>query len=297
MKDCTLIATLPSINNRQKIVEIMSNPCISEVRYNTGASSPFSVEDTLMKLQELSLKYNKKLWIDLKGRQLRVTKWADPRYECITLNHKVNLTGPSIIFLRNGEGHRITNVVNGNQIYIENPPRHAVGAGQSVNIVSDFTYDIDGYFTMNDLDYILACQKMGIKSFMLSFVECLDDTADILKIIKNPELVLKIESYKGLELVKNCVNGVNLMAARDDLYIQTGLDMIDGVKDIIKKDQNAICASRIFSSLEHNDTPDFCDFEDLEYMYQLGYRRFMLCDNVCNYAFDRAIRGWERWIR
>ena len=294
MKDCQLIATLPAMNNISKIIDIFSNPYISEVRYNTGGLSPYNPEVTIQKLKELAEKYNKKLWIDLKGRQLRVAKWADPKYECITLNHKIKVTPPATILLRNGEGCNITHIINGNQVYVDPLPRHAVGAGQSVNIIAS-DLKIDGYLTIKDMEYLEICNKLGVNNFMASFVEDFNDIADILKMAPNANIVLKIESKKGMELVNSYIPGASLMAARDDLYIQTGLDMMKHLKTIIEKDKNAICASRIFMSLEHNDTPDFCDYEDLEYMYSLGYRRFMLCDNVCNYAFDRAIGAWKRW--
>lgn len=295
MKKCELIATLPAINNMQKIIDIFSNPFISEVRYNTGGLSPYTPEVTITKLKQLSEKYDKRLWIDLKGRQLRVAKWADPKFECITLNHKINVSLPAVLYLRNGEGCNITNVINGNEVYVDPLPRHAVGAGQSVNIISR-NLKIDGYLTPKDVEYLNLCVKHNIRNVMASFVEDFDDIAEILRIIPQANIILKIESNKGMDLVNSHNHGASLMAARDDLYIQTGLDMITHLKSIIEKDKNAICASRIFLSLEHNDRPDFCDFEDLEYMYALGYRRFMLCDNVCNYAFDRAIEAWRQWI-
>ena len=186
-------------------------------------------------------------------------------------------------------------MINGNEVYVDPLPRHAVGAGQSVNILSN-NLEIEGYLTPKDIEYLNICNKFGINNFMASFVEDFDDIADILKIVPNANIVLKIESKKGINLVNGYLPGANLMAARDDLYIQTGLEMMKHLKSIISRDKNAICASRIFMSLEHNEAPDFCDYEDLEYMYALGYRRFMLCDNVCNYAFDRAIEAWKQWI-
>ena len=77
-QDCILIATLPSLNNMEKVQRVFENPHISEVRFNTGVQTAYSIEETLEMLKKLSIKHNKKLWIDIKGRQLRVAKWADP---------------------------------------------------------------------------------------------------------------------------------------------------------------------------------------------------------------------------
>ena len=89
------------------------------------------------------------------------------------------------------------------------------------------------------------------------------------------------------------------MAARDDLYLQcleNNNDMLCYLKKIIERDSEAICASRIFLSLERSKTVSFADFTDLELMYNLGYRKFMLCDNICNYSFESAIKAWEEFI-
>ncbi len=145
---------------------------------------------------------------------------------------------------------------------------------------------------------------------MLSYFENKKDIESVENIVKSlnkgesdptQEVIFKIESLKGLEYIaKNPLKeNQSLMAARDDLFIELGKSsskMMEALKKIIEVDINAICASRIFSSLEHSDEVSFSDFEDLELMYSLGYRRFMLSDNICNYSFDLAIKAWEEFI-
>lgn len=304
-KDCVLIATLPGIRSRDPrhpdpmhdIEVVFSNPYIAEARFNTGAATPFSIEETLTKLKAVADKYGKKLWIDLKGRQLRITRWADPLYECIEVSHKVKVSLPAEIHLRNAETTYITNIVDGNKLFVNPPPKFAVGAGQSVNIVAD-DIEIEGYLTPKDKKYLVACRKLGINNIMASFVEQEQDLKDIRRLLPKAEIVSKIESLKGIEYISN--NEVsNLMAARDDLYTQCGGGpcMIPLLKKIIERDPNAICASKIFMSLEKRESADLADFEDLELMYSvLGYRRFMLCDNICNYRFYEAIDAWKEFI-
>lgn len=295
-KDCILIATLPSLNNREKVQKFFENPHISEVRFNTGVQIAYSIEETLVMLKNLSIKYHKKLWIDIKGRQLRITKWANPLYSCIELNHKVQVLYPAQIYFRNGDNVNITHIKDGNKLFVDPLPRQALGAGQSVNIIAK-DVEIDGYLTEKDKQYLIACGRLNLPNIMASFVEDFTDLTQILHILPNAQIVSKIESLKGISFISQCT-GLNLMAARDDLYIQSGqnYNMLNFLKAIIKKDKTAICASKIFLSLEKRDTVDFADFADLELMYSIGYRKFMLCDNICNYHFEKAIHAWEEFI-
>ena len=295
-KDCTLIATLPSMSNLANVEEVFKNPFIAEVRLNSGVQSAYSAMEAMHILQGMAEKYRKKLWVDVKGRQLKVIKWADPLYSCIELNHNVRVTTPAKVYFRNGDRVNIMHIRDGNKLFVDPLPRQALGAGQSINIIADDVF-VDGYLTEKDREYLRICAEIGHNYVMASFVESYDDFKEILQILPKAQIVSKIESLKGVEFISNNKLS-NLMVARDDLYLQSGegYSMINHLKTIIEKDKDAICASRIFLSLEKRETPDFADFADLELMYSLGYRRFMLCDNVCNYAFDRAIKAWREFI-
>ena len=295
-RDCILIATLPSLSNLRKVESVFQNPLVSEVRFNTGAQTPYSVEETLEILKKLSIEYDKKLWIDIKGRQLRVTKWADPLYSCIEVSHHVQVSYPAQIYFRNGDKVNITHIKDGNKLFVDPLPRQALGAGQSINIIAR-NIEIEGYLTEKDKQYLTACKKLDLPYIMASFVESFEDLAQILQFLPNAQIVSKIESLKGLAFISQ-YQVPQLMAARDDLYIQTGQNhsMLTHLKSIIERDSEAICASKIFLSLETRDAIDLADFADLELMYNMGYRRFMLCDNVCNYSFAKAIQAWENFI-
>lgn len=294
--DCKLIATIPSMNNMEKVKRVFENPYISELRFNTGVQTATSIEETLEILKELSIQYQKKLWIDIKGRQLRVTKWADPLYSCVELNHKIQLLYPAQIHFRNGDRVNIKHVKEGNKIFVDPLPRQALGAGQSVNILAK-GIEIDGYLTQQDKQYLIACEKKNMNHIMASFVECFEDLAQILQFLPKAQIVAKIESLEGMRFIQN-YKLQGLMAARDDLYMQSGqsYEILKHLKTIISIDKEAICASKIFLSLEKRETIDLADFADLELMYQLGYRRFMLCDNICNYCLEEAMKGWEEFI-
>lgn len=294
MKDkCSLIATLPNLNHKDKIHKILSNYNVIEARYNTGASSLMTTEETLSILKSLSEQYSKDIWLDLKGRQLRITKWADPLYEAIELNHNIDIAYPAKVLFRNGG---VSNIVRtrGNKIIVDPPPRQALGAGQSINILAK-DLEIEGYLTPKDIEFLNLCNQFEFNKIMASFVECEEDFEDIKQHLPNAEIIAKIESLKGMKLIIEKDLNYNLMAARDDLYIQTegSIDILKYLKLIIEKNKDAICASRIFSSLERQNKVDLADYSDLELMYQMGYRNFMLCDNICNYHFDDAIEAWK----
>jgi pyruvate kinase len=298
MKNCNLWATLPNLANMDAVEAVFCEPLITDVRFNTGSRSPMDIEETLVCLLDLAKKHNKRLWIDIKGRQLRIEQWADPRYDVITLNHKISVTYPAHIVLRNGEECEITRIKDGNQIFVKPVPKKCVGRGQSVNVLSK-ELQIDGYLTKNDEEYLKCCANIGCSNITASFVECYDDLKAILAIMPKANIISKIESIKGVDFISSSAPIPGLMAARDDLWIECGCDyhkMFAALQRIISVDPAAICASRIFTSLEFRPDIDWADFADLEMMYGMGYRKFMLCDNVCNYVFERAIEAWKAFI-
>ena len=163
-----LIATLPSVYRKELMEKIIRHPLIDEVRYNVGYSTPYSPIETLIKILDLTEKNNKKLWIDLKGRQLRIVNWAKPDYGTIILNHEIEVDLPAKVFFRGNEWSELK-VVNGNKIYVDPPPKEAVGEGQAINIIGN-NLKVKEYLTEDDKEYIEAACKLGISNFMLSFV-------------------------------------------------------------------------------------------------------------------------------
>ena len=303
-----LIATLPSVHQEELMKKIIAHPLIEGVRYNTGACSSYAPKETLERILLLTKEHNKKFWVDLKGRQLRIKKWAVPVYGKIELNHNIEVDTGARVFFRGNEWSEIK-VVKDNVIYVDPPPRVAVGEGQAINIVGK-NLKIEGYSTDGDYSYIEAAVDLGVSDFMLSFVECLEDIAEVSEIIEcnqkydfknNPaRFVLKIESPKGLDFVKNIskhiIDNCTLMAARDDLMINIGDNkarMISAMEDIISKDPDAILASRIFSGLESNGEASMSDFSDICLSEKMGYKNFMLSDGICQRHFDSAMKAWE----
>lgn len=299
MKDVSLIATLPDLDNENAVVEVFKNPHISEARYNVGAISHMGVMQTLEFLKNLSNKYGKKIWIDIKGRQTRVAKWngIKPKYGFIELNHCLKVSYPAVICLRGDKCYRIIDIED-NKVFVDTNKMLIVGEGQSVNILAD-DVNIEGYLTDADIQYLQACEKLGMNDIMASFVESFNDFSEILRYLPKANVVAKIESPKGVNFISEYEAPISLMAARDDLYIETRRDyktMYESLQKIIIRDPNAILASRIFTSLKDNEIPEWSDYADLALMYQMGYRHFMLDDNVCNFRFRQAIAAWEVFL-
>lgn len=297
-----LIATLPPVYRDALMREMFANENVTELRYNTGMVSPYSAKETLQKILAIGEPSKKTLWIDLKGRQLRITEWARPDYAKIVLNHNVVVEGEAWAVFRDGVSCEIR-FAKDNAIYLDGAPKEALGAGQSLNIHGEHV-EIEGYLTDSDLEYIAAARELGLSCFMLSFVETVEDIAEAIAAFgseKDLKLGLKIESQKGIGFVKELVRlpkNCELVAARDDLYINIGEDktvIIEALGAIAGKCPDPIVASRIFQGLESDGRVSLCDICDLELMRRLGFRRFMLSDGLCQRHFGQAVMEWQRF--
>jgi pyruvate kinase len=292
-----LIATLPPPHQPEKLKAVAEHPLIAEARFNVGMRTPYSPKETLERL--LAVMDGKPLWVDLKGRQLRIMQWAVPAYGDIILNHAVKVDLPARIEFRDGQFSEIVEV-RGNRIFVDPDPPAALGRGQSVNIHGS-NLEIDGYLTKEDKAYIKAARELGIHKYMLSFVEETQDIEDVFALDSKAEMIAKIESLKGLEFSRTQsfheylgLDIVRPMAARDDLYANIGDDkyrIFAALQSIIDSTSEAIVASRLCESLRKSAEPSLSDLADLMLLRQMGYREFMLSDELCKDtgAFMRAM--------
>lgn len=296
-----IIATLPPPHMAQ-IDVVAKHELINGARFNVGARTPYSPKETLERI--LDKMKGKRLWVDLKGRQLRIVQWAVPTYGDIVLNHEIEVDLPAEIFFRGDQKSCIRNILN-NKIYVEPNPPQAVGAGQAVNVHGS-NLKIKGYLTEEDNEYIAAAKELGIHDYMLSFVEKEQDIKDVLSLDQEASMVAKIESLAGLAFVAEEYSPykeyVRLMAARDDLYINIGEDKLaifGALELIINRDPDAIVASRILESLKSSEVVSLSDLSDLRLMESMGYQRFMLSDGLCfnQKAFLDAMDIMEKYLK
>jgi hypothetical protein len=293
-----LYATLPPPQSAQMPV-VAKEPLVEGVRFNTGTRTPYCPRECLQILKNATR--DKEFWIDLKCRQPRIIKWADPTFSDIELNHEVTVDLPAKIIFR---GEHATNIVavNGNKVFVDPRPKHVVGAGQAVNILGS-NLKIEGFFIDSDLEYINAGIELGIHRYMLSYVEQESDIAQMIERDPQAIIVAKIETQKGLEFVRDVYpsfsGSIRLLAAMDDLYTNIGPDeteMIPALKTIISADPNAIAASRLFLSLEDNETMSLQDQAFFRFLEAMGYNSFMLSDDLCKHPdpFARTIEAMRK---
>ena len=127
-------------------------------------------------------------------------------------------------------------------------------------------------------------RESGMNKVMLSYVESPADIQSVKDILPDAEIVLKIESKRGLVFANQYKNTMGqLMAARGDLYIEVlrPHNIINALQSIIQADPNAIVASRILDSLVHSPIPSSADISDAAYLIKAGYRSFMFGDLIC----------------
>lgn len=312
-----LIATLPTLVSDKDLElseKILSHPLIDAVRYNTGGASPYSPQEVLQRLAPLAQKHETKLYIDLEGRQVRIANWSPFSAGFVTLNRDFDIELPGKIHFRRLGWFKITNAdQEKRRIFFDarmSSSDYYLGESQSVHIVAR-KLQIPGYLANQDLNFIDASIKSSIKSFMLSFVESYDDLSEFNESfgacdqngIGPPEIIAKIESLKGIDFVRNtrayAMKEINYMAARDDLFlahIDRKVDFLDSLKLIVARDPDAILASKIMSGLESGDNLTIGDLADMFLMAQLGYKNFMLSDELTR-KFDWAISDWQKIIQ
>lgn len=300
-----LWATLPSLNRLSVVGDIFECTDVTAVRLNTGVYSPLSPRESLRAILDMSSTYasgNKRIWVDLDGRQLRVKNWSYPRHGGkICLNRSVTFGDDAEINFRGDRNWYKLTDHRGKSVFIDQLPKEALGAGQTVNISASDLKVAGPYLTGLDKQYIVEALRLGINRFMLSFFEQQSDIDEVVEAAcgKEIELILKIENDNGFRTVNSIplADNVRLMAARDDWYINScgKASFLRDLERVVKIDDKAIVASRIFSDLDVRGEPSLSDWEDLELMKNMGYKTFMLSDGVCQYSFEKTISAWKEY--
>ncbi len=222
---------------------------------------------------------------------LKTPPWAE-----LKLTHKIKVDlshGPIKCYLQDGyDSATIAEIIDGDRLIMLDGPKRIVGGGESINIL-DPSLEIEGFFTTTDLEYIAAAKEVGLHYYMLSYVEQSSDIDALLELDPEAQIIAKIESQKGLDWVKSgykkYAKRVRLMAARGDLYVEIGISrpekVLSALTTIIKADPKAVVASRILTSLRDSSRPTCADITDIGYLLGIGYRNFMVGDDIC---FDRS---------
>jgi hypothetical protein len=259
--------------------EVANHPLVSGFRLNTVMPLKEGPREGL----ELLSKYGQPLWVDLKGRQLRVVGAAVPPFTEIRISHRIDVCTPVDAYFSDGNERARIVAVDGDRLILEDGPRRLIGPGESINIVHP-SLRIEGTLTETDRAYLAAMGEKGLSRVMLSYVETVEDVDEVKRLLPRAEMILKIETQRGLAFAeKYGPRYGHLMAARGDLYVEVLQPhrLITAVRTVIESDENAIAGSRLFDSLAWQPIPVSSDVTDAAYLLEIGYRAFMLGDQVC----------------
>lgn len=302
MLNVNLSVTLwPSFPHFPKFVK---DDRISSIRLNSAMMNNTELEEELLKIHNMDI--TTPLFFDVKGRQLRITEVIpNDNFLDIRINHPVTVDTPVVVLFKAGADYaRLLHVIeDGFRLQFLGGPTYMVKAGESLHI-RDETLVVGGnQFTDLELDKIERVKKAGFKHYFLSYVECQRDVDEFIELVGKDSVVnLKIENKAGLSYVEREFKktpGVNLVAARGDLYVEVDKphEILEAVKLIIDKDPEAIVGSRILLSVIADKIPSCADFHELAWLYDIGYRNMMLCDELClkNELLSRAVNVFQSW--
>jgi hypothetical protein len=293
-----LIATLPLLPRYR--LDITRHPLVDSLRFNT--IMPLDVDIPTAVKQLLEIAGGKPLWLDLKTRQLRITRFAYLPYDFVEISHKISVSLPAKLYFKDCVAD-IESVVDGYRLILAERPFRTVGAGEPVNILEP-SLKIEGFLTEQDRAYIEAAKSNGMHHYMLSFVEKKEDIEEMLAADPDASIVAKIESPRGLNFVRKTFAKhfpqVRLMAARDDLYITMGeekVGILAALKLILSQDPQAIVASRILTSLLERPEVSMGDISDLHMLNMMGFKSFMLSDEICRIrdVFRAVMKTYESY--
>ncbi len=259
--------------------EVAKHPLVCGLRLNTVMPVQSDPHEALERLRA----FGQPLWVDLKGRQLRVVGAAIPPYTDVRLSHRIRVQTPVDAFFADGSERVRVAAVDGDRLILADGPHRLVGPGESVNIVHP-SLQIEGTLTETDRAYLAAMNDLGLTRVMLSYVESAADVREVQRLLPNAEVMLKIETERGLDYARThgATQG-RLVAARGDLYVEVLRPhrVIGALREIIAADPSAVVASRLFDSLAYHPVPQSADIGDAAFLLSLGYRTFMLGDALC----------------
>jgi hypothetical protein len=261
------------------IDDVARHPIVRGLRLNTVMPLRESPRQVLERLRT----FGHPLWVDLKGRQLRVVGAAIPPYTEVKLSHRIKVQTPVDAYFSDGNERVRVAAVDGDRLILADGPRRLIGPGESVNI-PDPSLEIEGTLTGTDCAYLSAMKELGMKHVMLSYVEKPEDVQEVHEALPHAEVMLKIETQRGLDFAhQHGAKYGQLVAARGDLYVEVSRPhkITGALKTIIKADPHAVVASRILDSMAYQPVPLSADIGDVAFLLEIGYQTFLLGDVVC----------------
>ncbi|AJF60914.1 TPA: hypothetical protein HA239_03270 [Candidatus Woesearchaeota archaeon] len=283
-RDLELLVTLwPTFPHFRKFA---TDERLAGIRLNTAMIKAAEIGTELKDAQALA--GHVPLYFDIKGRQLRVMEVVPNNDHLeVILNHPIEARTPTMVLFKGGEDYALLNrIEGGKRLVFEGGSQYMVYRGESLHI-KDPSYNMIGpTFLDYEIEKIEKAKAAGFDRYYLSFVESQKDVDQFREIVGDSEIVLKIESKKGLQYVMNEYRkqkNVYLCAARGDLYVEIDKPhhMMEAMKLIIAKDPEAVIGSRMLLSVINHPVPAAADLSELSWIYDIGYRKMLLCDELC----------------
>ncbi len=262
---------------------------LSGIRLNSAMMSNPELDQELAVIAKLDPDHQP-LFFDIKARQPRVVEVLPNKDHLdLRLNHPIDVETPTEVLFKAGVDMAMLDHLEegGQRLVFDGGPHYTVKAGESLHIRHP-SFQINGpLFTNDEKLKIEKTRKAGFTKYFLSYVEQQADIDEFAELVgQDAEIWLKIESMKGLEFVserfKKRPNHV-LVAARGDMYVEIDRPhkIMAALKLIVDKDPEACVGSRILLSVAASPVPECADFLELAWLYDIGYRRMMLCDELC----------------
>jgi hypothetical protein len=261
---------------------------ISGIRLNSAMMSHSELDKELELIRRTQC--TTPLLFDVKGRQMRVTEVIPNKDHLdIRLNHAISVKTPCVALFKAGADVALLDHLeeDGYRLVFQGGPAYKVKEGESLHI-REKSLEIKGdIFTPLEISKIEKVKAAGFKKYFLSYVEKQSDIDQFLELVgKDAEVWLKIESIPGMEFVQSSFqkrDNLVLVAARGDLFVELDRPhhIIDALKLIIDKDPEACVGSRLLLSVITSPVPSCSDLTEVAWLYDIGYRRMMLCDELC----------------
>jgi hypothetical protein len=271
-------------------VDFLNDDRLAGIRLNSAMMSLVELDKELEIIEDEVEPGTVPLYYDIKGRQLRVEEIIPLKTHLeLILNHPITVQTPTPVLFKAGADHALLESVedDGRRLVFRGGPRYSVRAGESLHIRHPSLEIYGPLFTSLEKEKISKVRAAGLDKWFLSYVEKQSDVDEFRELVgRDAELMLKIESKKGMKFVAQEFrkkDNVSLIAARGDLYVELDHphEILAATKLILAKDPGACVASRLMLSTVRSPIPSCSDFSELAWLYDIGYRKVMLCDELC----------------
>jgi pyruvate kinase len=285
-----LVTLSPSFSH---FARFANDPRIARVRFNTAMTDMQELEKEFEVLTKVGT--STPIYYDTKGRQLRITEVGTQTRKdgslkkdlVLTLNHPIEVKTPCpVLFKAGADVGMLDHIHPDGKLFFDGGPRYNVIVGESLHI-KGAKNKAQNIFTEIEAQKIELAKRAGITKYFLSYVEGQTDIEQLRELVgRDKEIWLKIENGAGLRFVKEEFkkeDELTLVAARGDMFVELDKPhhIARALKDIIERDPYACVGSRILLSVIDSPVPSCADLLEINWMYDIGYRKFMLCDELC----------------